>query len=311
MASFLDLQTKLAAMLGAEEVSELPASDQSLVKDCINTALRVCYSDIDGRRAKWTERELGVRFPEPRQVSLNLVEGSANFTTGDAISGDFAGSMVKVGNAFHTLASPTSFVEPHTGPTGLTVCTLYHSSVALPLPVTAVGAAPELQGVGPLSPFSGRTEERSYRAGWGGDFTAIPPSFLGAHAPSFGPNGSTYTTGRPIFYLVDQSAFTASGEPRVRLNVYPLPDQGYSVRYTANVAPPEMAQDTDTPPLPHDCSVDILLPIARAELVSISRRYNGPDRQLIMQKGEEARTRLRNFTHPQKRRNVRISPLFR
>jgi hypothetical protein len=309
MATFLELQNRLAAMLGAEDISELPASDQILVKDCLFTALRVCYMDVDGRRAKWTEREIGVKFQAPVNYTLSMVKGSKSFT-GASIATDLVGSLLKIGADFYTVSGASSIVEPYRGGTGSTAATLYNSNVALPSNVTAVGGFPELLGFGPLAPFSGKEQEQRFRSSVTADFYSEHPYYTYVRVSGAVSNGMSFEIAKPIFFLVEHNSYDINGNPNPRLHVYPIPDTDYSVKLTVNVAPAEITDGSATFPMPHDSTLDILLPIARAELVSVSRRYNGPDRELIISHASEARARLRNFTHPQKRRNLRLVPLY-
>lgn len=309
MATFLELQNRLAAMLGAEDIAELPASDQTLIKDCLNTALRACYSDVEGRRAKWTEREIGVQLQAPVNYTLGVTEGAKTFT-GASVSATLVGSLLKIGSDFYTLAGATTLVEPYRGTTGSVAATLYNSNVSLPVNVTAVGGSPELLGTGPLAPFSGREQEQRFRSSVTRDFYSEQPYYAYIRASGAMSNGMAFEVGKPIFFLVENNSYDVDGSPNPRLHVYPLPDTSYSLRLTVNVCPTEVTSGSATLPMPHDSTLDILLPMARGELVSVSRRYNGPDRALITQKADEARARLRHFTHPQKRRNIRMVPLY-
>ena len=61
----------------------------------------------------------------------------------------------------------------------------------------------------------------------------------------------------------------------------------------------------DTPRLPGDAIWDILLPIAQFKLLN-DPRYNGDNKEIIVQSAREARRKLKHFSSPQKQRTIRI-----
>ena len=65
MASFSDIQTQLAVMVGAQSADELPPAEQAQVKSVINQMYRHCYLPVDGTRPQWATREANLVFAPP------------------------------------------------------------------------------------------------------------------------------------------------------------------------------------------------------------------------------------------------------
>ena len=174
-------------------------------------------------------------------------------------------------------------------------------SVDLPKDVIDIEKVPVLAGHGPLSPMNARQDEITARSHYAGDFRPI-----GGYQGSFPSiDMDKPEIDRPIWYYVDQTNEGSDTYTVVpRLVLYPVPDKEYSVELVANVMPALLNED-DSPRLPGDAIWDIMLPIAQYKLLT-DPRYNGDNREVIIQAAREARRKLKHFSSPQKQRTIRI-----
>jgi hypothetical protein len=166
--------------------------------------------------------------------------------------------------------------------------------------VIDVEKVPVLTGHGPLSPMNARTDEISARSHYSGDFRPI-----GGYQGNFPSiDMDKPESGRPIWYYIDQVDDDEDFTVIPRLVLYPIPDKEYNVELVANIIPEDL-QLGDTPRLPGEVCWDILLPIAQYKLLT-DPRYNGDNKELIVQSATEARRKLKHFSSPQKQRTIRI-----
>ena len=174
-------------------------------------------------------------------------------------------------------------------------------SVNLPKDVIDIEKVPVLAGHGPLSPMNSRNDEITARSHYAGDFRPIG-GFQGSF-PSIAMDKPEID--RPIWYYVDQTNEGSDNYLVVpRLVLYPVPDKDYTVDLVANVLP-KLLDRGDSPRLAGDAVWDILLPIAQYKLLT-DPRYNGDNREVIVQAAKEARRKLKHFSSPQKQRTIRI-----
>lgn len=174
-------------------------------------------------------------------------------------------------------------------------------SADLDTDVIDIEKVPVLVGHGPLSPMNARTDEVHARSHYSGDFRPV-----GGYQGSFPAiDMDDPEKDRPIWYYVDQTDEGSDNfTVRPRLVVYPVPDREYSVDIVANIMP-KLLNEEDTPRLPGDAIWDILLPIAQFKLLN-DPRYNGDNKEIIVQSAREARRKLKHFSSPQKQRTIRI-----
>lgn len=171
---------------------------------------------------------------------------------------------------------------------------------ALPMDVIDVEKLPELVGHGPLSPMNAGTDQVSIRSHFSGDFRPLP-GYKGNYRSM---DIDDPEIDQPVWYFIDQSDDGDGFQVIPRLFVYPVPDKEYEVKLVANMLPEGMELG-DSPRLPAEVVWDILFPIAQYKLLT-DPRYNGDNRELIMQQSKEAKRKLRSFASPQKHRTVRI-----
>jgi hypothetical protein len=174
-------------------------------------------------------------------------------------------------------------------------------SVRLPKDVIDIEKVPVLAGHGPLSPMNARNDEITARSHYAGDFRPV-----GGYQGSFPSiDMDDPEKDRPIWYYIDQTDEGSDNFIVVpRLVLYPIPDRTYTVEIVANIMP-ALLNEGDSPRLPGDAIWDILLPIAQYKLLT-DPRYNGDNKELIVQSAREARRKLKHFSSPQKQRTIRI-----
>lgn len=173
-------------------------------------------------------------------------------------------------------------------------------SIELDTDVIDVEKVPVLVGHGPLSPMNARTDEVSARSHYSGDFR--PVGGYQGNFPSYDMDEPEID--RPIWYYVDQVDTSEDFMVYPKLVLYPVPDIDYQVELVANIIPEDL-QLGDSPRLPGEVCWDILLPIAQYKLLT-DPRYNGANKELIVQSAREARRKLKHFSSPQKQRTIRI-----
>ena len=169
------------------------------------------------------------------------------------------------------------------------------ASATMSTDVIDVDKIPELVGEGPLSPMSGPEDEIRARSHYAYDFKA--PSGRGLSFPRFKDHGAE--KGRPIWYYVDTTNDSADTKVVPRLYLYPVPDKAYTVNIRANILPTELSADSDEPRLPADAVWDIMFPLAQEKMLS-DPRYNGQNREMLLQAAAGARQRLSTLSTAQK-----------
>jgi len=173
-------------------------------------------------------------------------------------------------------------------------------SADLELDVIDVEKVPVLVGHGPLSPMNSRNDEITARAHYSGDFRPV-----GGYQGSFPSiDMDEPEVDRPIWYFIDQVDNEEDFTVVPRMVLYPIPDKDYEVELVGNIIPDNL-EVGDSPRLPGEVCWDILLPIAQYKLLS-DPRYNGGNREVIVQAAKEAKRKLKHFSSPQKQRTTRI-----
>lgn len=284
-------------MVGAESADQLPEVEQEQIKARINAAYAECYLPIDGLRAPWTAQKVGVRFPAKRTFPVTVADGGATLVCPEYFAeadpdGIYLGSPLKIGN--HDLVSAEfdagedkiHLLDPVPVDDGPETALFYFSTAALPESAVVVDGDAYLAGFGVLAPMSGQRAELRFRG------FAQPGDF---NIPRNRTLRGALEEGRPLFYYADTTAFEGESVGRLRLSVYPLPDQDAVVRVkTFNAAIP-LDEDGDVPQLPQSVVGSVLLPMAIYAYCSASRRYNGDNRTFLREASDEARLKLRTF----------------
>ena len=94
---FLDLQNQLGAMMGADDVGNLPLVEQERIKKIINQSYREMYTPSDGYRPPWSVRAIGFDYKGVINISGTVTEGSTSFSfTGTDLTSDMEGSMSRI-----------------------------------------------------------------------------------------------------------------------------------------------------------------------------------------------------------------------
>ena len=307
---FLDLQNQLGAMMGADDVGNLPLVEQERIKKVINQTYREMYSPADGSRPPWGVEVMGFDLAGVVNVNGQTTEGSSAFTyTGTDLTPEMEGSMCFVGGVSNRIAQ----IDPvnNTGElagvasSSETSFVVHHNSYRLPAKVIDVDGRPERVGWGVLSPMNGHDEEARYRSLLGYDF-APQTAFGLRRTVRINSNGDEYNFGDPLFFYIDSASFGYETTITRRLVVYPLPDKPMSIRLRANIVPDPLTADASRPVLPADTVDDILLPIARARLAMIDPRYNSQNVQFLVADADTARKRLKSLGDAQKVRSRRV-----
>ena len=296
MASFSDIQTQLAVMVGAQSAEELPPAEQAQIKQVINQMYRHCYLPVDGSRPQWSTREANLVFAAPKGASLTLTAGSNTFTSDTYINPDNAGSLVLLPNkqrsrldevASDGLSGTLTTTATASGAAGVTV---YGNVAALPTDTADVEKHPSM-GERILTPLDDREQERVHHT--------LTEDF-GMHQIKTG----VMEVAEPHHYYVDETM--VGGVVRPRLAVYPLPDVSYTVSVRINISPAALVDDADEPLLPLDVVDDILVPMARAKFAEITPRYNSQNIQFLVADRKDAEKRLKHLAQKQKGRTRRI-----
>jgi hypothetical protein len=307
---FLDLQNQLGAMMGADDVSNLPLVEQERIKKIINQCYRETYTPSDGRRPKWTQRAIGFDLAGVINIEADISKGSTSFTfVGSELLPENEGSMCFVGGEANrvidvdTSSNTGELLVPAAA--DATTLTVYTNSYRLPQEVVDVDGRPERVGWGVLSPMHGHDEEARYRSLLGYDF-APETAFGHRRAPHINSNGDEYTFGDPMFFYIDSASFGSEVSLSRRLVIYPLPKEKLSIKMRVNVLPAKLVEDADRPLLPADAVDDILLPIARARIAMVDPRYNSQNIKFLIADAEDAKRRLSNMSDPQKVKSRRM-----
>ncbi len=308
---FLDLQNQLGAMMGADDVGNLPLVEQERIKKVINQSYREMYSPSDGFRPPWGVQAFGFDLAGVIHITGQTTKGSSAFTyTGNDLTTEMEGSMCFVGGVANRIAKVDA--ATNTGEfiaqasSDETTFKVHHNSQRLPAEVIDVDGRPERVGWGVLSPMNGHDEEARYRSLLGYDF-APQTGFGHRRTVQINTNGDEYNFGDPMFFYIDSATLGYDTEAITRrLVVYPLPDRPMSIRFRGNILPKPLSADTDRAKLPADVVDDILLPIARAKLAMVDPRYNSQNIQFLMADAKEAQRRLKSMGDAQKVRSRRV-----
>lgn len=305
---FADLQLNLARLSGFDTAAEL-ARDLYLAKQCINEVYLECYApNDDGVRPPWAVLSKGIQFAAPVTTTIGVTQGSTTFT-GYSPSATKIGSIVQIGSNFYTYAGSTGgsqkFVEPVLESTGSLSATFFHNSYPLDASIVQVLKAPELIGVGPLSPFLDRHEMLAYRACFRGDF--VPEAGGGYDpSPSWSWSGTTYNSGQPEFYLATGATLLTDAAYACRFVVYPLPDRLCDVFLQAHYLPTSLDADADVPRMPAAKVIEILLPLVREKWALEYHRYTGENIDRLVNAANRARRHLQDFATEQADRPQQI-----
>jgi hypothetical protein len=307
---FLDLQNQLGAMMGAEDVGNLPLVEQERIKKVINQSYRELYAPSDGSRPPWAVKAFGFDYAGSIDVVGQTTANSSAFSyTGNDLTPEMEGSMCFVGDVANRLAK----VDPATqtgefigeASTNETTFKINHNSQRLPPEVIDVDGRPERVGWGVLSPMNGHDEEARYRSLLGYDF-APQTAFGHRRSVQINSNGDEYNFGDPMFFYIDSASLGYETVLSRRMVVYPLPSEPLSIRIRANILPTPLSADAERAILPADLVDDILLPVARAKLAMIDPRYNSQNVQFLVADAKEALQRLKSMGDAQKVRSRRI-----
>jgi len=161
---------------------------------------------------------------------------------------------------------------------------------------------PELDGIGPLSPFNKPQDEILIRSSWSHDFRPLRGGSIW-RSPTI--NSDEPEEGQPLWYWVDTASESGDATVNPKLNLYPIPDKEFTVKIVVNVIPSDLVNDSDTVKLPGDVAWDILFPIAQGKLLT-DPRYNGNNREDVRNAVREARVRLKSFRSAQKQKTSRV-----
>lgn len=307
---FLDLQNQLGAMMGADDIGNLPLVEQERIKKIINQSYREMYTPSDGYRPPWSVRAIGFDYKGVINVSGTTTAGSTSFTfTGNDLTSEMEGSMCFVGGVANRIASVDSTTQTGEFVGGAssneTSFEVNHNSQRLPAEVVDVDGRPERVGWGVLSPMNGHDEEARYRSLLGYDF-APQTAFGHRRTVQINTNGDEYNFGDPMFFYIDSANLGHESVLTRRMVVYPLPKEPLSIRLRANILPTKLSKDDDRAVLPADVIDDILLPIARAKLAMVDPRYNSQNIQFLIADAEDAKKRLKTLGDAQKVRSRRV-----
>lgn len=307
---FLDLQNQLGAMVGADEVGNLPIVEQERIKKVINQCYRELYTPVDGYRPPWSVRAMGFDLAGVVNVQGQFTKGSTSFTyVGSDLQPEMEGSVCFIEGVANRLAKVDT--QTNTGELvgeasgNATELTLNHNSFRLPSDIVDVDGRPERVGWGVLSPMNGHDEEARYRSLLGYDF-APQTAFGHRRTVHINSNGDEYNFGDPMFYYIDSAQLGYETVITRRLVVYPLPKEKMAFRLRANIMPATLVNDDDLPLLPADVSDDILLPVARAKIAMVDPRYNSQNIQFLISDAEQAKARLKTLGDAQKVKSRRV-----
>lgn len=263
--SFAYCLSDLAALLSQRSIEHLPPNELQQVRSVLADAYRECFIRPDGTRSRWSEQPITITLRAPTDLTVSLIEGSTLISSPSvALNNLEAGSMLNIAGHQVEYAGKTAGGSDHlAGPwfleSGTYSATFFHSCVELPS-----GAIDVLDNV----------------IVRGGD--ALEPLGFGEI------DGRAIPSGTPTHYKVDPSTIAPGGEyperAAIRLRFFPLPAApARSVSLSIAFAPDGLPDDLTTSPLLPAAAVDdILLPIARAKLISVSKRYTGANKAEII-----------------------------
>jgi hypothetical protein len=295
------LRTALGSMIGFPTVTDLPDDEQTAIDTILNAAYLECYAERGGKRPRWIEQYVSDIVKTPAAVTLGLTNGSKT-VTGFSFEAKYAGSFVKIGDAFYryggTASAVHSLVQPWAGDTGSYAATVYYNAFALPGTVIEVCEMPSILGVGPLTPLPFPESELALRSAPAFDFEPRAARAPFAYSrPRFNPSVIT-DVGDPMYFHVDSASTGATFATGSRFHLYPIPAAAATIELRADVVPAELTTGADVPMFPNAGTVDVagavLLPIAYDLLLKhpLGRRYTGNNAQLIMAGAAAARTQL-------------------
>jgi hypothetical protein len=116
---------------------------------------------------------------------------------------------------------------------------------------------------------------------------------------------SRFLIGTPAFYFIDDTMM--AGRFGRRFMVHPLPEETFSVRARASVAP--TIPDSGEVPFPGPSEMaDVCLVPVLEKLVSTNKRYSGKNQREIADEYVAAIKMLKTYSQGQKRRPTRTRP---
>lgn len=297
-------------MWGYEDYADLLTQDQADIDSFINAAFFDCYAPVDGSRPMWPEAYHSGIVKAPVVASLGLTNGS-KAVTGYAFETDYLGSFVKIGDKFYRSATANTLLQPWDGATGTFSATVYCNAIALPWSIIEIAGQPNVLGVGLLAPLPNADAELNLRTEPAYDFYT-PGSRLVFSTPRNSFRQSIYfDMGDPRYYHIDQASVGASFAVGNRLHVYPIPERIYTFEVRASVVPNALTNEADVPALPAQAVDNILLPIIREKIAmnSATRRYTGPNVELLISQANDARKQLQGLRRVQREtgRVIRMS----
>lgn len=312
------LRTALGSMIGFPTITDLPDDEQVAIDTILNAAYLECYAERGGKRPRWIEQHVSDIVKAPVAATLGLTNGSKT-VTGFSFETKYAGSFVKIGDAFYRYGGSTggthSLVQPWAGDTGSQSATIYYNAFALPGTVIEICEMPSILGVGPLTPLPFPESELSLRSAPAFDFEPRSARAPFAYSrPRFNPSVIT-DVGDPMYYHIDQASTGATFATGSRFCLYPIPSAVATIEFRADVVPSEMTTGADVPMFPNAGTVDVagavLLPIAYDLLLKhpLGRRYTGANGQAIMAGANAARVQLETtFARVQRRVMKQVRP---
>ena len=319
-----NLKDQLATYYGADGIDDLSPIDQQRVGIYINQAYRECYAPAGGLRPEWAVANYGFQLPEALETTASVTKNNVLITLADAVSPKYVGSYIEINKEFYTIAeidgNDIKILVPWAQDSGDMPCTVYHSAFELDREVIDVCDSPEIIGWGKLSPMSGKEQEVTMRASYAVDFMPYPSQHYG-NVPTISSRGRDFHVDRPLWYYIDSSDLSVYSEEadttdiskkavRNRFCVYPLPKENQPIRVRANILPLELTYDDDVARLPGNVVWDILFPIACANLALSDPRYSGDNREMIFKLAEQARSRVRTLSSPQKKTPIKMKKRF-
>jgi hypothetical protein len=234
--------------------------------DCIkavSSALQELYGDGGAWMRKGTEGYL-LYGPLGTTATVTLGSKVIAFTSWQPW---FAGCTCRVGGASvdNEIASETSLILPHDGPTGTTTVTIYHDSIDLGVTIAGVLKPVKIAGGTPLTPVSSPSQLTPYRDSdqdYGIHHHITDPIYRELDKGEY--------LGTPRLYTVDTYIPDAYTSPTFRLRISPAPDKQMLLQARVKYRAPILTEDSffENLPCPLDYVESILLPIALQHLTA-------------------------------------------
>ena len=309
--TFQDLRNALAIISGQNDYTGFTPADGALADQVINEVYLSAYLPDENKGwPRFGRQRLGFQFRDQQSATINFTKGATLFTGWMPPDPDnMVGSMIMVGRRFYTYAGKDAngdlnVVEPWEEETGPYGATIYHSSYPLGMSAVQFCETPEVMGWGPLSPMSGRESDILYRSNFMDGFRPLPgEGWQRSTTRLFG--GSTYDTGQPVFYLIDEDILTPNGDGGIRLNLRPLPEQLTTVSAVVQFVPTPLVNQTDVPRMPADLVARIIIPMIRGRWSMTYKKYTGNNARELVMLSDRAESQLASMRIRQKRRGIR------